>query len=80
MNADTLDTMLEFVRRGYSFTTMGDALNDPAYQIKVDPSGKFGPSWLNRWARAQHKKMTAYGQPDPAGWIEDQHKLLCRTR
>ncbi len=78
LNADTLDrTLDEFIRRGYSFVSLDEALRDAAYRLATGPSGKFGPSWLARWARTQNRQLTVYGQPDPAGWIAVQHQRLC---
>jgi len=78
LNAATLDQTLNvFERRGYSFISLDEALADPVYRIAVAPSGRFGPTWLMRWARAQPKELSVYGQPDPSGWIVEQHHQLC---
>ncbi|WP_284100029.1 polysaccharide deacetylase family protein [Parachitinimonas caeni] len=80
LNADSLDKTLSRLRaRGNRFVTLEQALQDPAYRQKDRASRQFGPSWLARWARVQGKKLSVYGQPDPAGWIADQHQRYCKS-
>lgn len=78
LNADTLDRSLATLRElGYRFVSLDEALRDVAYQGPTRPSGRFGPSWLARWARAQGVKLSAYGQPDPTGETARLHASLC---
>ena len=57
--------------------TLAEAMADPAYQLEDRASKRFGPSWLMRWAKAKKQKLSLYGEPDPSGWIAEQHKALC---
>ena len=66
LHAATLATSLAmFAERGYEFVTLEQALEDPAYDLATAPSGRYGPSWLIRWARTLDKKLSVYGQPEP---------------
>lgn len=78
LNARTLDSTLQALASyGYQFVSMEEAMRDPAYQSPAGASGRFGPSWLARWARAASRKLSVYGQPDPGGWTADQARTLC---
>ena len=80
LNARTLDATLQFFEaRGYRFVSIDEALKDPAYQSAERASGRFGPSWLSRWARASGTKLTVYGQPDPAGWTAERARAVCTS-
>jgi peptidoglycan-N-acetylglucosamine deacetylase len=49
--ADQMDNMLAMMkRRGYSFITLEQALEDKAYQQPDNYTGPVGISWLQRWA------------------------------
>lgn len=49
LNADTLGELLNMMeRRGYSFISLGEALEDEAYQMPEIQSER-GLSWLHRW-------------------------------
>lgn len=78
LNAQTLDETLRVLEAdGYRFVSIEEAMSDPAYRSSEHASGRFGPSWLARWARASHTKLTIYGQPDPTGWVADQARTVC---
>lgn len=78
LNADTLDRMLStFTALGYRFVPLDEAMRDEAYRSPARASGRFGPSWLARWARATGVKLSAYGQPDPQGQTAKWHGELC---
>lgn len=78
LNAETLDRTLSTLREmGYSFITLEAALRDEAYRSPADASKQFGPSWLARWARAKARKLTAYGQPDPADQTAELASKVC---
>jgi serine/threonine protein kinase/peptidoglycan/xylan/chitin deacetylase (PgdA/CDA1 family) len=52
LNAMYLDDLLDlFTARGYTFVTLDEALDDPAYQIPETYLGQHGVSWLPRWAQ-----------------------------
>lgn len=78
LNARTLDrTLGTLAQLGYRFVTLEEALRDEAYRSPEKASGRFGPSWLARWARAKGVKLSVYGQPDPAGQTAAWHAQLC---
>jgi peptidoglycan/xylan/chitin deacetylase (PgdA/CDA1 family) len=78
LNADTLDRSLATLAQlGYSFVPLEEALRDEAYRSPARASGRFGPSWLARWARAKGVKLSVYGQPDPQGRTAQWHRQLC---
>lgn len=79
LNAATLERTLRTLKeRGYAFVPLDDALLDEAYRSPARASGRFGPSWLARWARAKGVKLSVYGQPDPVGQTAQWHAQLCR--
>lgn len=78
LNAQTLDrTLATLEEMGYRFIALEEALRDEAYRSPARASGRFGPSWLARWARAKGVKLSAYGQPDPQGQTARWHAQLC---
>lgn len=78
LNADTLDrTLTTLTDLGYTFIALDEALRDEAYRLPARASGRFGPSWLARWARAQGVKLSVYGPPDPDGRTAQWHARLC---
>lgn len=57
LNSDYIGKLAEmFVRNNYEFITIDEALKDPAYQTEITAFGKWGISWLDRWALSQGKK------------------------
>lgn len=59
-------------RRGYRFVTLDEAMRDPAYARPDGYHGRYGPSWLHRWAMAEHKPKTFYaGEPEVPKWVMD---------
>lgn len=79
LNADTLDrTLTTLTQAGYAFVALDEALRDEAYRSQAKASGKFGPSWLARWARAKGVRLSVYGQPDPQAATAKWHAQLCR--
>lgn len=51
LNADNLDRLVEMLkRRGYGFVTMDEALKDSAFSQPNSYAGKWGISWIERWA------------------------------
>ena len=77
MNADLMpDLLAMFERRGYSFITLREALNDPAYSLSENYVGRGGFSWIHRWS--QTKGMPNKGEPDPPAWVEKGYSGLSR--
>ena len=59
-------------RRGYRFVTLDDAMRDPAYARPDGYHGRYGPSWLHRWAMAEQRPKTFYaGEPVVPKWVMD---------
>jgi len=59
-------------RRGYRFVTLDEAMRDPAYARPDGYHGRFGPSWLHRWAMAEHRPKDFYaGEPEVPKWVLD---------
>lgn len=58
-------------RRGYRVVTLDEAMRDPAYARGEDGyNGRYGPSWLHRWAMAENKPKDFYaGEPEVPGWV-----------
>ncbi len=68
LNAAMFDDVAAlFERRGYRFITLDEALQDPAYSQPDPYVGRFGNSWLHRWARG--KGMEVRWEPDAPEWI-----------
>ena len=54
-------------RRGYRFVSLDEALADPAYR-RPDPFvGRYGSSWLHRWARDAGREVR--WEPDAPDWV-----------
>lgn len=59
-------------RRGYRFVTLDEAMRDPAYARTDGYHGRYGPSWLHRWAMAEKKPKDFYaGEPVVPKWVLD---------
>lgn len=57
LNADYIGQLAAvYQKHGYEFVTMQEALQDPAYQTPVTQFGKYGISWIDRWALSAGKK------------------------
>jgi hypothetical protein len=56
LNADCYGALLDGLRaRGYAFIDLDTAMQDPAYQRADAYTGKWGPSWIHRWAIGEGK-------------------------
>ena len=73
LNAAAYVDLVEGIRRrGYRFVTLDEALRDPAYAREDGYRGRYGPSWLHRWAMAEDKPKTFYaGEPEVPRWVLD---------
>lgn len=71
LNADAYAGLVEATkRRGYRFVPLDEALRDPAYARPDGYAGRYGPSWLHRWAMADGKPKAFYaGEPAVPGWV-----------
>ncbi len=73
LNAATFPELVAAARRrGYRFITLDEALRDPAYAREDGYTGRYGPSWLHRWAMAEQRPKSFYaGEPVVPRWVLD---------
>ena len=71
INADTFGPLIAAIRaRGYEFIDLGTAMKDPAYQRRDAYLGKWGPSWIHRWATGEGRSKEFYaGEPSTPDWV-----------
>ena len=71
LNADTFAELISAARRrGYTMITLDEAMRDVAYQRADGYRGKWGPSWLHRWAMAEKKPKEFYAsEPVVPRWV-----------
>ena len=64
-------------RRGYRFVSLEEAVRDPAYARGTEGyDGRYGPSWLHRWAMAEKKPKEYYGtEPEVPQWVKTLAKV-----
>ncbi|MEG2803049.1 polysaccharide deacetylase family protein [Stenotrophomonas sp.] len=74
LNADTLGELIAATRRrGYTFISLEQALQDPAYAHADGYNGAGGISWIHRWAMAEGKPRRFYaGEPKVPRWVLDE--------
>lgn len=72
LNAVYLDSLASMYKRnGYEFVDMDTALRDEAYNSKVTSYGKWGISWIDRWAISSGKKGDFFnGDPVAPDYIK----------
>ena len=60
-------------RRGYAFVTLDEALADPAWKSPDGYVGKWGPSWLHRFAAARGEDVRALfrAEPEAPEWVAE---------
>lgn len=69
LNADTLPDLLDMMKtRNYVFVSLGQTLEDEAYQLSVVQADR-GLSWLHRWMLADG--LTPEPQPDVSTEIQE---------
>lgn len=73
LNAATLPGLLAMMRRrGYRFTTLEEALRDPAFARDDRYAGPAGITWLHRWALTEGKRGSFFaGEPDIPEYVHD---------
>ncbi|HMM36873.1 MAG TPA: polysaccharide deacetylase family protein [Thermoanaerobaculia bacterium] len=72
LNARAMPLLLERLeRRGYAFVTLDEALADPAWKSPDGYVGKWGPSWLHRFAAARGEDVRALfrAEPEAPKWV-----------
>lgn len=75
LNADGMGGMAQRLKkRGYTFITLDQALQDKAYQIRDDYTGRAGISWLHRWMLSLGKELDYRDDPDPPKFIMELYR------
>ena len=71
LNADCYRDLLAAIRmRGYRFIDLDEALQDPAYRRPDGYTGRYGPSWIHRWALAAGRPKSSFaGEPPTPEWV-----------
>ena len=73
LNADCYGDLLDGLRqRGYAFIPLETAMQDAAYRRADAYTGKWGPSWLHRWAIGENRPKEFFaGEPKVPQWVLD---------
>jgi peptidoglycan/xylan/chitin deacetylase (PgdA/CDA1 family) len=72
LNADSIDDILALFRtRGYSFVSLTQAQQDPAYSIPNTYFTTFGPMWGYRWARDKNLGRLGLHEDEAPTWVDD---------
>lgn len=73
LNADYIERLAGVYQKyGYKFIRMEEALKDEAYQTPVTVFGRYGISWIDRWALSRGKKGDFFtGDPATPEYIEN---------
>ena len=59
INADHFGEMIQMMKkRGYEFISLEEALRDKAYQLQDSYTGRYGTSWIQRWAMTNKHEPT----------------------
>jgi peptidoglycan-N-acetylglucosamine deacetylase len=75
LEADHIGELLDVLRkRGYHFSTLEEALGDPAYSLPDTYTGEEGTGWLEQWAITQGK--VPHGAPVFPQWVIERSKQL----
>ena len=71
LNAEYMDSLASlYLSHGYAFINMETALEDTVYQTPVTVYGKWGISWLDRWALSYGKQKDFFkNDPVPPEYI-----------
>ncbi len=73
LNADYIQALAEiYTKNGYKFTTIDQTMSDKAYKTPITKFGKYGISWLDRWAISQGKSGDFFkGDPETPKYVAD---------
>lgn len=73
LNADYIQELAEmYTKNGYKFTTIDQAMADEAYVTPITKFGRYGISWLDRWAMSQGKTGDFFkGDPKTPKYVAD---------
>ncbi len=72
MTADYMDRILQlFEKKEYRFISLEETLKDSLYETPVTVYGKWGISWLDRWALSAGKTREFFeGEPDVPEYVK----------
>ena len=77
LNAERFGELAEaLVRRGYSFISLAEALEDEVYRLPDAFVGVPGNSWLNHWEVTAGRKPVP--TPSPPDWVMKANAALQR--
>jgi peptidoglycan/xylan/chitin deacetylase (PgdA/CDA1 family) len=73
LNADTWPQLMAgLAARDYQIVPLAEAMRDPAYARADAYTGRWGPSWLHRWAIGEEKPAEFFaGEPATPQWVLD---------
>jgi peptidoglycan/xylan/chitin deacetylase (PgdA/CDA1 family) len=73
LNADYIQALAEiYIKNEYKFTTMEQTMTDEAYETPITKFGRYGISWLDRWAISQGKTGDFFkGDPETPQYVVD---------
>lgn len=73
LNADYFDELAKAIKKnGYDFVSLDEALEDEAYSSQNNFVGKYGPSWIHRWAISRGVDKTFFeGNPRVPQYLKD---------
>ena len=71
LNSEYMDSLASmYTSHGYTFVSMEKALEDTVYQTEVTVFGKYGISWLDRWALSRGKQKDFFkNDPVPPEYV-----------
>ena len=73
LNAEYFDRLAKALQKeGYKFITLDETLEDEAYQSENNYIGKYGPSWVHRWALTRGVDKEFFeGEPTVPQYLKD---------
>ncbi len=76
LNADYIKALVKRIQKHeYIFISQTEVLKDPAYQTNITKFGRYGISWLDRWALSQGKRGEFFeGDPETPEFIVELNK------
>jgi peptidoglycan/xylan/chitin deacetylase (PgdA/CDA1 family) len=75
INAEYFDKVAEMLKkRGYQFVPLEEALKDEVYRQPEEFKGKWGISWLHRWALAKGKNSVLPDEPTVPDFIAKEYE------
>lgn len=76
LNAHYIGKLAEvYKRNGYAFISLQEALQDKAYDTEITRFGRWGISWIDRWALSQGKGNDFFkGEPVVPDYINEMTK------